>query len=185
MVENADSGTSLQEVKILAPVPRPPKLVACLRNYYEGVDRERETQDMFLESPDSVIGSGGVVVLPSHEADIFHHEAELAVVIGKRSKDLAADESALDAIAGYTMAIDVSGRGIGRMGPSRMGKSFSTFTPLGPMILTADEVSDPQNLEVELSVNGELAPVVLDQRYGVLGRRSPRLPEQLHDPCSG
>ncbi|MEZ4523122.1 MAG: fumarylacetoacetate hydrolase family protein [Thermomicrobiales bacterium] len=156
LAENADSGTSLQEVKILAPVPRPPKLVACLRNYYEGVDRERETQDMFLESPDSVIGSGGVVVLPSHEADIFHHEAELAVVIGKRSKDLAADESALDAIAGYTMAIDVSGRGIGRMGPSRMGKSFSTFTPLGPMILTADEVSDPQNLEVELSVNGEL-----------------------------
>ncbi len=152
-VANAPSGSALSDVTLLAPVPRPPKLIACLRNYFEGVERERETQDMFLESPDSVIGTGGTVVLPSHEATIFHHEAELAVVIGKRAKDLAADDSALDAIAGYTMAIDVSGRGIGRMGPSRMGKSFNTFTPLGPMILTPDEVPDPQNLQVTLSVN--------------------------------
>ena len=155
-VANAPEGPALRDVTLLAPVPRPPKLLACLRNYFEGVDRERETQDMFLESPDSVIGTGGTVILPDHEATIFHHEAELAVVIGRRAKDLPADDSALDAIAGYTMSIDVSGRGIGRMGPSRMGKSFSTFTPLGPMILTTDEVPDPQNLDVTLSVNGEV-----------------------------
>lgn len=155
-VAAASSGTQLADVTILAPVPRPPKLIACLRNYFEGVEREREAQDLFLESPDSVIGAGGTVVLPDHDATIFHHEAELAVVIGKRAKDLPADESALDAIAGYTLAIDVSGRGIGRMNPTRMGKSFSTFTPLGPMILTPDEVEDPQNLQVTLAVNGDV-----------------------------
>jgi 2-keto-4-pentenoate hydratase/2-oxohepta-3-ene-1,7-dioic acid hydratase in catechol pathway len=102
-----------------------------------------------------VIGPGGTVVLPDHDVTIFHHEAELALVIGKRAKDLPADERAMDAVAGYTCAIDVSGRGLGRIGPSRIGKSFDTFTPLGPAIVTTDEIADPQNLTVTLSVNGE------------------------------
>ncbi len=138
-----------------APVPRPPKLIAAFGNYREGSDRERQTQDMFLESPDSVLGPGGTVVLPNHPADIFHHEAELALVVGKRAKDLPADERALEALAGYTCAIDVSARGLGRIGPSRIGKSFDTFTPLGPAIVTTDEVADPQNLRVTLAVNDD------------------------------
>jgi 2-keto-4-pentenoate hydratase/2-oxohepta-3-ene-1,7-dioic acid hydratase in catechol pathway len=138
-----------------APVPRPPKLIAAFGNYREGWDRERQPQDMFFESPDSVTGPDSTVVLPKHEAEIFHHEAELALVIGKRSKDLPADASALDVIAGYTCAMDVSARGIGRVGPSRIGKSFDTFTPLGPAIVTPDEVPDAQNLGVTLIVNGE------------------------------
>jgi 2-keto-4-pentenoate hydratase/2-oxohepta-3-ene-1,7-dioic acid hydratase in catechol pathway len=77
------------------------------------------------------------------------------LVIGKRSKDLPADERAYEALAGYTCALDISGRGIGRVGPSRIGKSFDTFTPLGPAIVTPDEVPDPQNLQVTLAVNGE------------------------------
>lgn len=152
----AASAQVAEQATILAPVPRPPKLIAAYRNYFEGTNRERGPQDMFLESPDSVIGPGDTVVLPNHEATIFHHEAELGLVIGRRSKDLPADERALEALAGYTCAIDVSGRGIGRMGPSRIGKSFTTFTPLGPAIVTTDEVPDPQNLEVTLSVNGQL-----------------------------
>ena len=155
VAELAESGETVSAVNILAPVPRPPKLIACLRNYFEGVDRERSTQDMFLESPESVIGPNETIILPTHDATIFHHEAELALVIGERAKDLPADERALEALAGYTMAIDVSGRGIGRMGPSRMGKSFNTFTPLGPAIVTPDEIEDPQNLQVTLSINGE------------------------------
>ena len=154
--EAAASGTPLQDISLQAPVPRPPKIMAAFGNYREGTDRERQTQDMFLESPDSIIGPGGTVVLPNHPAEIFHHEAELALVIGRRSKNLPADERALDAIAGYTCAIDVSARGLGRIGPSRIGKSFDTFTPLGPAIVTTDEVPDAQNLRVTLSVNGEL-----------------------------
>ena len=139
----------------LAPVPLPPKLIACFGNYREGVTGERRTQDMFLESPDSVIGPGGTVVLPPHPATIFHHEAELALIIGARAKDLPADERAYAALAGYTCAIDVSGRGLGRMPPSRIGKSFDTFTPLGPALVTIDDVPDPHNLRVTLTVNGE------------------------------
>lgn len=139
-----------------APVPRPPKLIAAFANYREGANRERLPQDLFLESPDSVIGPGGTVVLPPHQATIFHHEAELALIIGARAKDLPADERALEALAGYSCAIDVSARGMGRMPPSRMGKSFDTFTPLGPAIVTTDEVPNPQDLRVQLSVSGEL-----------------------------
>ena len=154
-VEGAAASGSPRPATLLAPSPRPPKLIAALRNYFEGVERERTEQDMFLESPDSVLEPGGTVLLPAHDATIFHHEAELALVIGRRVRDLPADERALDALAGYTCAIDVSGRGIGRMTPSRIGKSFATFTPLGPAIVTTDEVADPQNLRVTLSVDGQ------------------------------
>ncbi len=152
----AASGERVPLPGLQAPVPRPPKLIAAFGNYREGSDRERQVQDMFLESPDSVIGPNGTVILPNHPASIFHHEAELALVVGQRAKDLPADERALEALAGYTCAIDVTARGLGRMGPSRIGKSFDTFTPLGPAIVTTDEVPDPQNLRVTLSVNDEL-----------------------------
>jgi len=153
--EMAERGKLLPLPELQSPVPRPPKLIAAFGNYLEGADRERQAQDMFLESPDSVIGPSGTVVLPDHPATIFHHEAELALVVGQRAKDLPADERAMEVLAGYTCAIDVSARGLGRIGPSRIGKSFDTFTPLGPAIVSVDEVPDPQNLHVTLAVNGE------------------------------
>lgn len=166
----AANGTPAPMPALQAPVPRPPKLIAAFGNYREGADRERQTQDMFLESPDSVIGPDDTVVLPNHPASIFHHEAELALVVGQRVKDLPADERALEALAGYTCAIDVSARGLGRIGPSRIGKSFDTFTPLGPAIVTIDEVRDPQKLRVTMSVNGELRQdySTSDMEYGVV-----------------
>lgn len=167
--ESAASGAIEPMPALQAPVPRPPKLIAAFGNYREGSDRERQTQDMFLESPESVIGPGGTVTLPNHPATIFHHEAELALVVGQRAKDLPADERAIAALAGYTCAIDVSARGMGRIGPSRIGKSFDTFTPLGPAIVTTDEVPDPQNLRVTLAVNGEMRQdyTTADMEYGV------------------
>jgi 2-keto-4-pentenoate hydratase/2-oxohepta-3-ene-1,7-dioic acid hydratase in catechol pathway len=154
--ELAAKGEPKPVTGLQSPVPRPPKLIAAFGNYMEGTNRERQTQDMFLESPDSVIGPGGTVILPNHPATIFHHEAELGLVVGRKAKDLPADERALECLAGYTCGIDVSARGMGRMGPSRMGKSFDTFTPVGPAIVTTDEVPDPQNLRVTMKVNGEL-----------------------------
>ena len=151
----AQAGVAEPLPPLQAPVPRPPKLIAAFGNYREGMEGERQAQDMFLESPDSVIGPGGTVILPAHEASIYHHEAELALVVGRRSKDLPADERALDALAGYSCGIDISGRGLGRIGPSRIGKSFDTFTPLGPAIVTTDEIADPQKLQVTLAVNGQ------------------------------
>jgi len=154
--ELAANGEAKPVSGLQAPVPRPPKLIAAFGNYMEGTNRVRQTQDMFLESPESVLAPGGTVILPNHPATIFHHEAELGLVVGRRAKDLPADERALDVLAGYTCGIDVSARGMGRMGPSRMGKSFDTFTPIGPAIVTTDEVPDPQNLRVTMKVNGEL-----------------------------
>jgi 2-keto-4-pentenoate hydratase/2-oxohepta-3-ene-1,7-dioic acid hydratase in catechol pathway len=163
-------GAPLPLPELQAPVPRPPKLIAAFGNYREGSERERQTQDMFLESPDSVIGHGGTVILPNHPASIFHHEAELALVVGQRAKDLPANDRALGVLAGYTCAIDVSARGLGRIGPSRIGKSFDTFTPLGPAIVTSDDVPNPQNLHVTLSVNGELRQdyMTRDMEYSVV-----------------
>lgn len=176
LIKIEETGGSLPEamaragVDLNAPVPRPPKLIAAFGNYREGWDRERQPQDMFLESPDSVLAPNGRVILPNHKADIFHHEAELALVIGTRSKDLPADERALEALAGYTCAMDISARGMGRVGPSRIGKSFDTFTPLGPAIVTPDEVPDPQDLRVSLTVNGEERQnyTTADMEYGVV-----------------
>ncbi len=178
----AASGERVPLPGLQAPVPRPPKLIAAFGNYREGSDRERQVQDMFLESPDSVIGPNGTVILPNHPATIFHHEAELALVIGQRSKNLPADQRALEALAGYTCAIDVSARGLGRMGPSRIGKSFDTFTPLGPAIVTTDEVPDPQNLRVTMTINGELRQdyTTSDMEYSVVEVLA--FHHLLHDP---
>lgn len=155
-VEEAAANGQVEALPALqAPVPRPPKLIAAFGNYREGQNIDRLPQDFFLESPDSVLAPNGTVVLPNHPATIFHHEAELALVIGKRCKDLPADASALEVLAGYTCGMDVSARGLGRSAPSRQGKSFDTFTPLGPAIVTTDEIADPNNLRVTLNVNGE------------------------------
>lgn len=151
------NGVPRESVQLRAPVPRPPKLIACFGNYKEFTQRERLPQDMFLKNADGVIGDGEVVELPPHQATVFHHEAELAVVLGKRSKDLPATREALDAVFGYTCFIDVSGRGLGRPGQnSRMGKSFDTFGPMGPCITTADEIPDPNMLDVRLWVGESL-----------------------------
>lgn len=151
------NGVARASVRLRAPIPRPQKLIMCFGNYREGTERERQPQDMFLKNPDGVIGDGDTVVLPPHQATIFHHEAELGVVIGKRSKDVPPDARALDAVFGYTCFIDVSGRGLGRPGQaSRMGKSFDTFAPMGPCIVTADEIADPNQLRVRLWVDGQL-----------------------------
>lgn len=148
------------EVRLRAPDPVPPKLIACFGNYMESADQSRETrnpQDMFLKNPTGVIGDGDTVVLPPHQATVFHHEAELGVVIGMRCKDLPPTAEAMAAVFGYTCYVDVSGRGVGTPGQnSRMGKSFDTFGPMGPCIVTADEVPDPNDLQVRFWVDGEL-----------------------------
>jgi 2-keto-4-pentenoate hydratase/2-oxohepta-3-ene-1,7-dioic acid hydratase in catechol pathway len=149
-------GVPAASVRLRAPVPRPPKVLLCFGNYREFTDRERKPQDMFLGSPEAVCGNGDTVVLPPHQATVFHHEAELTVVIGRRCKDVPATQAAMDVIFGYTCGVDISGRGLGRAGRnSRVGKAFDGFKPLGPCISTADEFEDSHNLEVRLSVSGD------------------------------
>ena len=115
--------------------------------------------NMFLKSPDAVIGPGDTVMLPNFtEAWVFHHEAELGVVIKGPAKDITA-ENFRDAIFGYTCVIDVSARYEGRRtwrNGSWMGKSFDTFAPIGPCIVTADEIPEPNDVVISFWNNGEL-----------------------------
>lgn len=155
----ADVGQPLSGVRLRAPNPAPPKLLACFGNYLDtarAADAARNPQDIFMKNPTGVIGDGDTVELPPHKATIFHHEAELGVVIGKRSKDLSAGPDAMQAVFGYTCFVDISGRGLGPAGQnSRMGKSFDGFGPMGPCIATADEVPDPNGLQVRIWVDGQ------------------------------
>ncbi len=143
----------LAGLRLRASVPYPAKLICAARNYRElGHHTTSLPIEFFLKSPDAILDPEGTVVLPPHEAKVFHHEAELALVIGKTAKNVA-PENALDYVFGYTPFCDVSARGL--VGGFFIGKSFDTFAPIGPVLVTADEVPNPQALHVELDVNGE------------------------------
>ena len=153
---NGEQGLALTDVQIHAPLPRPSYLVCMAVNYLEFGTRPMPDIDAFLKSPDSVIGDGDTIYLdPDCNATIFHHEAELAVVIGKPASRIKADE-AMDYVFGYTGLIDVSGRIRVRDAQSYyQTKSWPTFAPMGPFIVTKDEVPDPHNMEIRITNSGE------------------------------
>jgi 2-keto-4-pentenoate hydratase/2-oxohepta-3-ene-1,7-dioic acid hydratase in catechol pathway len=146
-------------VRLLAPLPRPGKILCCIANYWEHAQREPRPLNMFLKNPDAVVGPGDTICLPRFtEPWIFMHEAELALVIKGPAKAVPAADWRR-AVFGYTALIDVSARGQGRYTwkqGSWLGKSFDTFAPIGPCIATADEIADPNDLHVRFWNNGEL-----------------------------
>jgi 2-keto-4-pentenoate hydratase/2-oxohepta-3-ene-1,7-dioic acid hydratase in catechol pathway len=149
----------LGEVRLRAPLPRPGKILACIANYWEHGAMEARPLNMFLKSPDAVIGPGDTIVLPEHtEPWIFMHEAELALVVKGPAKMVKRDDWKR-AVFGYTGMIDVSARGEGRRTwktGSWLGKSFDTFAPIGPCIATLDEIPDPNDVLVRFWVDGQL-----------------------------
>ena len=156
-LERSGARLPLAGLRLRAPIPRPPKLICCFGNYREGQDRATFPIDMFLKSQEGVIGPGDTVVLPNTPFSICHHEAELAVVIGRRAKDVK-QADAMDYVFGYTAFMDVSPRGgVGRNpGMTMISKSYDTCAPMGPCIATADEVPNPHDLGVRYWV-GEQA----------------------------
>lgn len=154
--KEAGGGVPLGTAKLHSPLTRPSKIVCMMGNYREFTDRPLQKIDLFFKSPEGIIGDGDTAVLPPHQANIFHHEGEIAVVVGKEAKDLGDDE-AMDAVFGYLAFNDVSARGLGRSEiNSFLGKSFDTFAAFGPWIVTKDEIDDPQDLHITVDVNGEL-----------------------------
>jgi 2-keto-4-pentenoate hydratase/2-oxohepta-3-ene-1,7-dioic acid hydratase in catechol pathway len=146
-------GRPLASVRLRPPIPRPGQLVCLAGNYIEPQKPERTIFNAFLKSPNSVIGHGDTIELPPAEATVFHCEPELALVIGKRASRLSAHE-ALDCVFGYTQFIDGSARGL--PGGFFLGKSWHTFGPMGPALVTADEVVEPNKLSMRLWINDEL-----------------------------
>ena len=149
-------GVVLGSVRLRPPVPRPPKLICAAVNYLEFGQREPAVLDAFLKSPTAVIGSGDTCELPPAPASVFHHEPELALIIGRTASKVE-QEDALSYIFGYTNFLDMSARGLqGAVGNSFfLGKCWDTFAPMGPALVTADEIADPQNLQVRLWNNDE------------------------------
>lgn len=150
-------GIPVDKVSIRPPLPKPANIDCMAVNYMEnGTLAEKPPFNAFQKSPGSIIGNGDTMILPDVPATIFEGEAELAVVIGKRASQVKAAD-AMKYVFGYTNFIDGSARGL----PSPMNvfyqmKSRDTFAPIGPCIVTADEIPDPHNLTVKLWNNGIL-----------------------------
>ncbi len=149
---------SLSSVKLLAPIPTPRKLICVGLNY---LDHAKETNSevpkvatIFNKFATTVIGPEQDVVLPkvSNQVD---YEAELAFVIGKGGRHIAAEDWQ-EHVFGYTIVNDISARDYQKATSQwLMGKTFDTFAPMGPSIVTADEIPDPHNLKISLRLNGK------------------------------
>jgi 2-keto-4-pentenoate hydratase/2-oxohepta-3-ene-1,7-dioic acid hydratase in catechol pathway len=156
LVELAEhaAGRSLDSVALGAPIPLPGAVIAAPINYRDHMVEMSDVRDirylgMFLKARSSVTGPGSVVRLPYTDRR-FDHEGELGVVIGKVT-DNVSEAEALSSVFGYTCLLDITMRG-GEDRSTR--KSFRTFTPIGPYLVTADEVGDPTDLRIVCNVNG-------------------------------
>jgi len=167
-----DAGLPLSSVKIEAPIPRPARNVMCVgKNYHEhakeftrsGFDSSASSAAdaiptapiIFTKAPECVIADGADIRYPEGVSDSVDYEAELGLVIGKGGRGIA-KAHAYDHVFGYTIINDVTARDLqGKHKQWFLGKSLDTFCPMGPWLVTADEVA-PENLTVKCWVNDEL-----------------------------
>jgi 2-keto-4-pentenoate hydratase/2-oxohepta-3-ene-1,7-dioic acid hydratase in catechol pathway len=151
---SAGAGVPVSSVRIRPPVPKPGNIVCMAVNYMENGTLPKKPQiNAFHKASSAIIGPGDTMVLPDEPATIFEGEAEMALVIGKRASNVKAAD-AMDYVFGYMNFIDGSARGLPSTGFFAM-KSRATFAPIGPYLVTKEEIADPQNLPVKLTVNGE------------------------------
>ncbi|HZT89408.1 MAG TPA: fumarylacetoacetate hydrolase family protein [Stellaceae bacterium] len=150
-------GVPLASVKIRPPLPRPTTIDCMAVNYMEDGTRSAPAPiNAFHKSPSAIIGDGDTMVLPDVPATIFEGEAEMAVVIGKKCSNVS-EADAMSYVFGYTNFIDGSARGLPPPGNVFFQmKSRDTFAPIGPYLVTADEIKDPQKLQIRLWNNGTL-----------------------------
>jgi 2-keto-4-pentenoate hydratase/2-oxohepta-3-ene-1,7-dioic acid hydratase in catechol pathway len=145
-------------VRICAPVPRPGKIVGVVGNYADSYEVSPSADDsdlpaLFLKAPSAVIGPSDEIRLPAASRCV-DFQGELAVVIGTRARNVS-ESDALGCVAGYCVANDVTARDLERRGYS-IGKSCDTFAPLGPALVTADEIPNPQELGIRTVVSGDV-----------------------------
>jgi 2-keto-4-pentenoate hydratase/2-oxohepta-3-ene-1,7-dioic acid hydratase in catechol pathway len=170
---DAGEGIRLADVRLLAPVPDPQKIICLGLNYRDHAEESGQEPPAaplwFAKFANSLIGSGEDIVLPAAHPEYVDYEAELAVVIGRTARDVTA-EHALDHVAGAMPLNDVSARDLQLQNPLwTSGKAIDTFAPCGPALVTLDEIADIQSLMLRTSVNGEQlqAGNTRDQIFGV------------------
>jgi 2-keto-4-pentenoate hydratase/2-oxohepta-3-ene-1,7-dioic acid hydratase in catechol pathway len=170
-------GLPVDGVRIRPPLPRPVNIDCMAVNYMEdGTRKEPAPINAFHKSPSCVIGDNDTMVLPDVPATVFEGEAEVAVVVGKRAAGVAAS-AAMEYVFGYVNFIDGSARGLLPGGNTfYQMKSRDTFGPIGPYIVTADEIPAPHALQVRLWLNG-----VLKQNYNTsdMAHKIPRCIEWI------
>jgi 2-keto-4-pentenoate hydratase/2-oxohepta-3-ene-1,7-dioic acid hydratase in catechol pathway len=154
---SSGQGRPLSQLRIRPPLPRPANIVCMAVNYMEdGTRSEPAPINAFLKSPNAIIGDGDTMVLPDVPATIFEGEAEIALIVSKRASNVPQAE-AMNYVFGYTNFIDGSARGLPPAGNTfYQMKSRDTFAPIGPYLVTADELPDPHNKQVRLWNNGQL-----------------------------
>lgn len=155
----AAQGVPVGGLDLLAPVPRPGKVVAIGRNYADHATEEGAVPPasplVFAKFPSSVVGPGADIRWDPTLTGQVDYEAELAVVIGRRARHVS-EADALAYVLGYTCLNDVSARDLQFAdGQWVRGKSLDTFCPIGPAIVTADELTDPSDLRITCTLNGE------------------------------
>ncbi|MCR5862481.1 fumarylacetoacetate hydrolase family protein [Flavobacterium sp. J372] len=159
-----DNSLPIGNATLLAPISRPRKNIFGIGlNYTEHVAESARTLDTSKELPQQpVIFSKPPSAVTGHDSDIIHnqkitqqldYEVELAVIIGKGGKNIS-KENAMDHVYGYTVINDISARDCRRAGQWIVSKGQDTFAPMGPVLVTKDEIADPQNLNLSLTVNG-------------------------------
>jgi len=159
LIDSGEHRLALADVQLHAPIPRPPKYLAIALNYADhiaetGKDRP-EYPTFFTKQSTCVIGAGADIQMPK-VSDKLDYEGELAFVIGQRCRHVSV-ENAHEVIAGFMIANDVSVRDWQARSPTMMiGKSFDTCGPLGPWLVTSDEILDPHNLSLKTWVDDEL-----------------------------
>ena len=151
------TGVPVSSVHIRPPLPKPGNIDCMAVNYMEDGTRDAPAPiNAFHKSASAIIGEGDTMVLPDVPATIFEGEAEVALVIGKRASNVS-QANALNYVFGYVNFIDGSARGLPPAGNvSFQMKSRDTFAPIGPYLVTADEIDDPQKLDIKLWVNGQV-----------------------------
>jgi 2-keto-4-pentenoate hydratase/2-oxohepta-3-ene-1,7-dioic acid hydratase in catechol pathway len=160
---DASAGDALDRVRLLAPIPHPARNVVCVGlNYADHVAESKSVSGsdvpaypvFFTKPPSCVIGPGDAIPWHAHVSTSIDWEVELAVIIGREGRDIA-EARALEYVFGYTVANDVTARDLQqRHGQWYKGKGLDGFCPLGPSVVTVDEIGDPQQLDIGLSVNG-------------------------------
>jgi 2-keto-4-pentenoate hydratase/2-oxohepta-3-ene-1,7-dioic acid hydratase in catechol pathway len=147
------AGVPVSSVRLRSPLPKPTNTICMAVNYMENGTRDAPAPiNSFTKSALTIIGDGDTMVLPDVPATIFEGEAEIALVIANDTENVS-QADAWGHIFGYTGFIDGSARGVGDWFQM---KSRATFAPVGPVLVTADEIGDPQNLRVQLRNNGVL-----------------------------
>ena len=158
--QNATASLPLAEVTLLAPIPNPSKVVAIGLNYMDHCREQNieppEAPIIFAKFPSAVVGPGAAIRWDPALTRKVDYEVELAVVMGRTARRVSAAD-ALDYVAGYTICNDVSARDL-QFGDRQWvrGKSLDTFCPLGPWLVTRDEIPDPHDLSIRCTLNGQV-----------------------------